>query len=179
MKKLFTILLTILISTVIFCGDVVTLNDQKSFEGKVTKIKNCIVTFKASDEKYYIPVTDIFSIQFEDINDKVYTSFMALADDDPDKCMKGQMDADMYHGKTGSHIALGVLFGPFAIIGAAVSSPTPQNGQSTYMMSKNKEFFSDPIYLSCYQKKARAKNVGNTAVGWGCWILLLLLLAGA
>lgn len=153
-------------------ADVITLNNQMSFSGKVKKIKNCEIKFKAKGEVYFIPAEDVFSVVFENPNDKVLAAYQEL--DDSEKCMKGRTDADLYHGKTGLHVALGVLFGPFAILGAALGNPSPDKGKDTYMMSKNRENFSDPAYLSCYKKKAKGQNVGNTALGWGAWILLLL-----
>lgn len=158
-------------------ADVLTLMNEMSFEGKVTKIKGCEVTFKVNHKKFTIPATEIFSIMFEDVNDEVYASYLQL--NDVEKCMKGQTDADMYHGKVGAHIAWGVLFGPFAIIGAAVANPSPHTGANTYMMSQNRELFSDPAYLMCYKKKAKGKNAGNAAIGWGCWVLFVLLMAAS
>jgi hypothetical protein len=174
MKTNATILLMFFISSIMFGGDIVTLNDQKSFDGKVKSIKNCVVKFKVNGETYFIPAYDIFSIEFENPNDKVLKAYLSL--DDPDKCLKGQQDADLYHGKAGAHVAYGVLFGPFALIGAAVASPTPQTGSKTLMMSKNKDLFSDTTYLVCYKKKAIGKNVGNAALGWAAWVLFVLMI---
>ena len=84
-------------------------------------------------------------------------------------------DADAFHDKCGLHFALGVLFGPFAMIGAAVSTPHPASGVNTATLSDNKDLFSDAEYLNCYKRKARGKNVGNSAVGWGTWLLFLLI----
>jgi hypothetical protein len=85
------------------------------------------------------------------------------------------MDAQAFHGKRGGHFVLGVLFGPFAVIGTAVSNPTPERGARTYMMSKNKELFSDPEYLTCYRKKAKGQLIGMEFLGWGAWILIVLV----
>lgn len=93
---------------------------------------------------------------------------------DPGKCLKGRQDADMYHGKGGAHFALGALFGPFAIIGAALANPTPQKGNETLQLSENQDMFDNPEYLQCYKKKAKKKNVGTAALGWLSWIILLL-----
>jgi hypothetical protein len=158
-------------------NDIIRLTNNLEFIGDVKKISNCYVKFKTNGEKYWIPVDDIHFIKFENPNDKVLLDYNKLSGSD--KCMKGQMDAEMYHGKKGGHIALGFLFGPFAMIGAAIAEPTPQRGQSTMMMSENKELFNDPSYLTCYKKKARAKNVGNAGIGWASWVLILLLAAGA
>jgi hypothetical protein len=74
------------------------------------------------------------------------------------------------------HVALGVLFGPFAVLGAAVSKPTPLKGKDTMALSQNKEMFSDSSYLNCYTKKARGQNVTNSLIGWGAWILFAILI---
>jgi len=61
------------------------------------------------------------------------------------------------------------------MIGTAVSDPTPEKGKQTYMMSDNKEQFSDPQYLSCYKKKAKGQLIGMEGAGWGTFLLLLLI----
>lgn len=172
MKKTFLLACLLLLTQLLFAADVITLTNQMVFAGKVKKIDQCMVKFKAGGEVYFIPGDDILSIAFEDPNDKVLLAYQELSD--PDKCLRGRNDAGLYHGKVGSHIALGALFGPFAIIGAAVASPTPVKGKDTYLMSKNREIFDDPAYLQCYKKSAKGKNVGNTALGWAAWILLIL-----
>ncbi|MDR2911227.1 MAG: hypothetical protein LBV47_07700 [Bacteroidales bacterium] len=157
-----------------FAADMLTLTNEMVFNGKITRIKNCMVTFRASDgNKYTIPANDIFSIQFEDMNDKVYTNYMQ--DMNSDKCMKGTLDAEYYHGKKGGHFVLGVLFGPFAMIGTAVSNPSPWKGKYTYMMSENKDNFNDLEYLSCYKKKAKGQLIGMEGLGWVTWILLVVI----
>jgi hypothetical protein len=60
------------------------------------------------------------------------------------------------------------------MIGTALSNPTPYRGINTLMMSKNKEQFSDPEYLTCYKKKAKGNLVLMELAGWGTWILLVL-----
>jgi hypothetical protein len=101
---------------------------------------------------------------------------MQLANDNQDKCLNGKLDAEHYHGKRGGHFVLGVLFGPFAMIGTLVSSPTPERGKQTYLMSKNKDRISDPLYLSCYKKKAKGQLIGMEGLGWAAWVLLTLML---
>jgi hypothetical protein len=44
------------------------------------------------------------------------------------------------------------------------------------MMSKNKDQFSDPAYLSCYKKKAKGQLIGMEGLGWAAWVLLLLVI---
>lgn len=176
MKKLTLTFTAILFAIASYAGDILTLNNQMVFEGKVSKIKNCAVVFKADGKKFIVPSSEIFSLQFENTEDKVYTDYIEMADGDPNKCLNGRLDAENYHGKKGGHFVLGFLFGPFAMIGTALSNPTPERGKQTYMMSKNKEQFSDPEYLSCYKKKAKGQLIGMEGLGWGFWILLFLVL---
>lgn len=157
-------------------NDILTLTSNQVFKGDVVKIKECNVVFKAENgEKYIVPANDINTLQFEDINNKVYTDYLLMAASDNSACLKGSADAKAFHGKGAFHVVMGVLFGPFAVIGAAVASPDPMSGSRTATMSKNSELFSDPIYLECYKKAAKGHNVGMTLAGWGMWVLLVLL----
>lgn len=149
-----------------------------AFEGKILRIKDCKVTFKdANGVKTNVPAGQIFYIQFEDPTDKVYKAYLSLQDTDPDKCLKGQTDAELYHGKVFGHVVLGILFGPFAVIGAALANPSPESGARTYLLSKNKEIFSDPNYLMCYKRKARSRNTVHTLIGWGTWIVSVVVVS--
>lgn len=179
MKKTVLVTLVICLTISVFSADILTLNNKMTFEGDVKKIKDCTVIFKADGKKYFIPAEDINSIKFENPRDKEFKSYIELLQIDPNNCLKGNLDADNYHGKAGFHVAMGVLFGPFAVIGAAVSSPSPYSGKETMMMSQNQKLFNDPVYLNCYQKKARAKNLGNTGLGWLAWVLIIVGLGSA
>ncbi len=178
MKRFTFTIAAILFAISCFAGDILTLNNHMVFEGKITKIKTCTVVFKTDGKNFSVPSSEIFSIQFEDLENKIYTDYMKMADGDPNKCLNGRLDAESYHGKKGVHFALGVLFGPFAIIGTALSNPTPERGKRTYMMSNNKDQFNDLEYLSCYKKKAKGQLIGAEALGWGAWILSVLVISG-
>lgn len=156
-------------------SDVVILNNQKVFTGEIIRVKGCEVVFKFNEEKFTIPMADIKALDFADVKSREYKRFNAFQSD-PESCAKGVNDATAYHGKGGLHFALGALFGPFTVIGAAISNPTPASGANTAALSSNKDLFNDAEYLTCYTKKARGKNVGNSAAGWGAWVLLILLL---
>jgi hypothetical protein len=175
MKKIAVTFISTLFVLSSYAGDILTLTNKMTFEGKVTKIKNCSVFFKADGNKFVVPVSDIYSVQFENVADKVYTDYMKMSVGDADKCLHGTLDAQNYHGKKVGHFFLGVLFGPFAMIGTALADPTPEKGKQTYMLSKNKDQFSDPQYLSCYKKKAKGQLIGMEALGWGAWIIIVLL----
>lgn len=173
MNKFVLTVTALLVTLTSFAGDILILNNERVFDGKVTKIKNCEVVFMTAGNKYKIPAADILAIEFADPTDKVYTKYMELASEDPNNCLQGNMDAENLHGKKGAHFALGFLFGPFALVGTALANPTPMKGKDTYMLSKNRELFDDPEYLICYRKKARAKLIAMEALGWGTAIVLI------
>ncbi len=176
MKKIMILILLMIITTVSFAGDVLILNNNKQFEGKIKRIKDCSVIFKVESHKYEIPATDIYSIQFEDSDNKVYTEYLEMLKKDPNLCMKGRLDAESLHGKKGGHFVLGFLFGPFAMIGTALSTPTPYTGKQTLANSNNKDSFNDLEYLNCYKKKVKGQLIGMEALGWSAFILLILIL---
>jgi len=176
MKKLILILSTFifLFSIPIYAGDFITFLDGKTMEVKIKRIKNCEIVIKFKKQKYFIPADSIFTIEFENPDNKIYQEYLKLSSSD--KCMRGQLDAAAYHGKGGGNFILGVLFGPFAVIGCAVGKSGPSRGANTFIMSENRELFNDAIYLTCYQKQARRKAITNAAIGWGAWILFVLLI---
>ena len=176
MKKITSILIVLLLGINVYSSDILTLNNEKVFTGKISKIKGCSVLFISEGNKYVIPASEIYFIQFENIESKVYTKYMEMGDDDPNKCLNGKLDAENFHGKKGGHIALGFLFGPFAILGTALANPTPDKGKRTYLLSENKDQFSDLEYISCYKKKAKGQLIGMEAIGWGALILLILII---
>jgi hypothetical protein len=158
-----------------FASDILRLNNSMAFEGKVVRIKKCEVVFRTKDAKYVIPGSEIHSIEFGDPQDQVYLNF--LESDDPNNCMKGRFDAENFHGKRGGHFLLGALFGPFAMIGTALSNPTPTRGRDTFALSPNKDLFGDPEYITCYKKRAKGQLIGMEAAGWGAWLAFLLIVS--
>ncbi|HRF79774.1 MAG TPA: hypothetical protein PL070_06780 [Flavobacteriales bacterium] len=176
MNKLTLLLTATMLCNTTIAADILTLTNEMTFEGKVLKIKDCAIVFQADGNKYVIPATDIHSITFENVADEVLVSYLNTLDGNPNKCLNGRLDAESYHGKKGGHFFLGVLFGPFAMIGTALANPTPQKGKRTYLLSQNKDQFNDLEYLSCYKRKAKGQLIGMEALGWGAWILLLLII---
>ena len=161
---------------IVLAADVITLNTQQTIEGKVTKIKHCVVTLKADEGKYQIPADHIYSIEFENKQDKVYLKYMDGLKVDPGKCVNGRLDAVNYHGKKSGHIAMGFLFGPFAMLGTALSDPTPEKGQLTLDMSDHPDLLQDPDYVSCYTKKAKGRLIGAETIGFGIAVLMIALI---
>ncbi|MDX9882458.1 MAG: hypothetical protein RBS73_10350 [Prolixibacteraceae bacterium] len=178
MKPIYLTLLIACISFSSFAGDILILKNELVYEGKIARIKNCELVFKIKGEKYVIPASDIYSVEFENPEDKVYSNYMKLAANDPNKCLSGSLDAENFHGKKGGHFVLGVLFGPFAMIGTALANPTPERGRHTLLKSQNNDQFNDLEYLTCYKRKARGQLILAEALGWGAWIVFVLAASG-
>lgn len=176
MKKLI-IFLFVVISVAVSAEDVLGLKNQMAFKGCIVGIEDSTIIFNAENEDYYVPFSDISFLLMEDSTKEIYSALQHLdvSDTNVNICQLAQVDADMYHGKKFGHFCLGVLFGPFSIIGTALSSPTPFKGSETPFLSQNSQYFSDPVYLSCYKKKAKGQLIGAEAIGWATWILLVLL----
>jgi hypothetical protein len=173
MKKLVCLIFLISITNSLFSKDILKLTNQLTFSGKVIYIKNCEIKFKATNGKIFkIPASDIHSVEFENSSDKVLTYYLNIIDSTTDKCLRGNLDGGRLHGKAGIHVGLGVLFGPFAVIGAAFGNPSPSKGSKTNRISENKNLFQDPTYLYCYKKEARQNNVKYTALGWLSWVVV-------
>jgi len=201
--RLFVFLLVLFLSiTSTFAQDIIILKNGNDIQAIVQEIGEDYVKYKKYDNvngpNYTLKKTEIFMIRYANGSKDVFAdntgSVVSVASipvttqqsveskeetqsgDPQNACYQGRMDAENYHGKGGAHFALGVLFGPFAMIGTAVSNPTPERGMNTYVMSKNKELFSDPTYINCYKKKAKGRLIGMEGAGWASWILLLLLI---
>jgi len=177
MNKLFSICFLITISFSGYSYNIpakLSLNNGMEFDGIIKKINDCSCQFKLNKEKYSIPLSDVSDIS---VYSEKYKNKIANLLSNQDNCLNGQTDADLHHGKGGAHFALGFFTGVIGIIGvAAIAKPDPYNGANTLALSKNKDDFNDPTYLSCYKKKAKGKLVGSTAIGLAGWIGLLLLL---
>lgn len=176
MKKLIFAAFAVLIANSALSSDILTMLDGKMYQVDVIRVKSCELTVKIENEKFVIPATEIQSIEFENVNDPEYLDFIKMNQFGGDACLSGQQDAENFHGKKGGHIALGVLFGPFAILGTALfADPDPSKGAKTASMSTNKQMFSDPAYLQCYKKEAKSGLIKAEAIGWAAWLIFLLL----
>ena len=174
MNKLILLVLTLLFFSSVSGRDILTLTNNQRFEGEIRKIKSCVLTFEVKRQVYLIPGEYIYSIEFEDSSCKVLTDYLSIGNGK--NCFKGYQDAKGLHGKTGGAFALGVLFGPLAIIGTALCSPTPDRGRSTITLSQNQDLFGDPQYLECYKKTARRNLVASAALGWFVSIVLFIVI---
>ena len=152
--------------------DIITLNNGMSFQGKIKEIKHCLVKYKIDNDPYFIPTDSIYSIHFESNEHKIRQKYLYEFASTNESCLKGKLDASSFHGKEGGHWILGFLFGPVSMLGTLMATPIPEKGKTTYLKSDNSELFNDPIYISCYKRRARGHLLKWEALGWGSWLLL-------
>ena len=173
--KRFVIVLTawLLVFSMAYAADVVVLKDGHGFTGKIKSIRDCTVKVKWEKGILLIPLEQVAYLEFEDPDDKTARDYLALPQDN--KCLLGQQDAEMFHGKYGGHVVLGIFFGPFAMLGTAIAQPYPYRGRHTPAMSQNKELFNDPEYAECYKRRAKGRLIGAEAIGWGAWLVIWLI----
>ena len=172
MKNLSLFLVTLTLALSVNAKDVLTLKNQQKFEGKILRIKDCSIVFKTNRVKYTIPSDDIYSVEFDNLQNKVYKNYVNRLASGENLCLKAKADAQRFHGKKAGHVILGVLFGPFAIIGTALSDPSPYKSSKTLIRSENREQFNEPEYLICYRKKAKDQLIAMEAVGWFIAIMI-------
>ncbi|MDA3867686.1 MAG: hypothetical protein PF489_13200 [Salinivirgaceae bacterium] len=177
MRHLITISIILFFSNTFFgANDIMTLNNEMKFKGEVKRVTDELVVFKAEGTRYKIPASEIFSLEFADTDSRVYRNYLGMANDEVSASVAGKLDAKAFHGKKAGHFILGFLFGPFAMLGTAASNPTPQRGKKTVGLSENKKMFNNSEYLKAYRKSAKGSLIGAEALGWGAWILLILML---
>ena len=150
--------------------DVLTLKSGLIFDVEVVKVKKRAVIAISDGEKLYIPAGDIESIVITSPASPVLKS-----GEFSDLMAAGANDAKNFHGKTVGHFFLGVFFGPIAMAGTAIASPTPYKGKMTPYASDNKDLFADPEYLSGYRKTAKRRLLISEAAGTVLFVAALFL----
>ena len=152
MKILPLLILFTSICTQSYAKDILTLTGKKKFNGEILKIKDCLITFKMNDNTYKIPATNIFSIQFENAENKIYRKHLKKSLSSPeDVCLNANIN-DGSNNKDEVAIIKGVFFGPFANINAELIKSYKLKNSAPDINTGEKEIFSDPDYLKFYLK---------------------------
>lgn len=79
-------------------------------------------------------------------------------------CIKAQNDANIYHGHRELDFVFGFFAGPFAVINYLMIDY--QITEKTIILSENEKYFSDPIYIECYTKRAKRNRLVSILWGW-------------
>ena len=150
-------------------GDILTLKTEKIFERKVPKIKDYSIVFEAKGKKNIVFSSLIFSIHLKGKNEAVTTRYMNLVLSDSNKYLNASGDAQKYHVKKGGHFVFGVLFHSSEMIGTTFSILKPDIVKHIYIISKNKELFSEPYYLisKLLEEKSKKKTFNNGSFRMG------------
>lgn len=152
-------------------SDILTLHNGQVFEGKLLHIGACDIDFKFNGESFTIPADDIALVELERMS-KRRERRLARVITEEGNCWKGTQDGSN-HGHGGGHFALGFLFGPFGVIGCALSNRTPHKS-ANMISNQNNNLWNNGEYLDCYKKSANGKAVGTSAIGFAVWLVFLL-----
>ncbi len=92
-----------------------------------------------------------------------------VMDNDVDVCLRAYNDTIARPPL--AQLLWGVLFGPVTIIYDLVKTYHPLHDRRVLLLSKNKGYFSDPVYLECYSYRAKTNATLQAAGGWATWLL--------
>ena len=86
---------------------------------------------------------------------------------------KGQMDGKAFVKNTAGNMILGLFTGLIGV--GVVALASNQSPSFEAMAGPNKDIVGNPGYREGYKKGAKGKAIGHTSIGFGIWIVLLLL----
>ncbi len=157
MKK-FLLLLAFLPLTLLG-KDLIVLQSGQTFEGHVIKISHRHLHFACEGKDYRIPARDLKFVGLE-----------SLTADDVDVCLRAYNDTRL-RGRHWHNFFGGVFFGPVTVIYDLIKTYHPLHDRRVLLLSKNKGHFSDPVYLECYNYRAKTNATLQAAAGWAIWIV--------
>ena len=166
MKKF--LLLLAFLPLALMAKDIVVLQNGHRFEGEVVKISKNHLVFAASGERYRIPASDLAYVGLEALEPVSEEAAFS----DVDVCLRAYNDTRL-RGRHWHNFFGGVLFGPATIIYDLVKTYHPLHDRRVLLLSKNKGYFSDPVYLECYTYRAKTNATLQAAGGWATWLLFL------
>jgi hypothetical protein len=139
--------------------DIVVLQNGHSFEGDVVRIGQRFLHFESQGTRYRIPAADLRYVGLDEV-----------MDNDVDVCLRAYNDTRL-RGRHWHNFFGGVLFGPVTIIYDLVKTYHPLHDRRVLLLSKNKGYFSDPVYLECYSYRAKTNATLQAAGGWATWLI--------
>lgn len=173
MKKILFLSLTLLIVSIAFGKDKITLKDGQSIKGEIVHLEQDKVIIQKGKSNQEFTSEQVAYIEFDLKNVKI----SKLLSDNMNEFnyLEGKDDAQLYHKRFGGNFALGFLFGAFGFIGVAVGNvQDPPAGIPDYADKMNS---SD--YREGYRKTGKGKNLGAAGAGWAVGFILLLIISAA
>ena len=162
MKKIVTFLFALSLFP-LQAMDLLILNSGKAFSGEVIRASKRNLTFKAYNNTFVIPLSDIAFVGLDEI---------AGNNDDPSKlCLAASNDARL-RGRVFNNLLAGGIFGPLAIGYDLLKNYGPKDDWKVVLHSSNAAHFNDPTYLYCYNRQAKLHATAAAAVGmivWPAW----------
>lgn len=179
MKRIFFVLLLTCVVNLCHGNDVVVLKNGITIECSISSINNTIISYQ-ENEKSKLSTVSLEEVMFLQIDPKNKSLLRQMRKDfkkikrglQVDSCHEGITDANTFHKRAGGNFALGFFFGVFGLIGTAVGNPKMPH----YYPIADTSNLSDPTYIQCFSRKAKGKNIGNAAIGWGVSIVLSAIL---
>ena len=155
MKKIVTFLFALSLFP-LEAMDVLILNSGKAFSGEVIRASKRNLTFKADNNTFVIPLSDIAFVGLDKI---------AGNNDDPSKlCVAASNDARL-RGRIFSNLLAGGIFGPLAVGYDLLKNYRPKDDWKVVLHSPNAAYFNDPTYLYCYNRQANLHATVAAVVG--------------
>ncbi len=140
--------------------DLIVLQSGLRFEGHIVRMTAHHLVFENEGQRYRIPATDLAMVGLD----------AAASLDDVSTCLRAYNDTRL-RGRQWHNFFGGVLFGPVTVIYDLVKTYHPLKDERVLLLSRNKGYFSDPIYLECYSYRAKTTATLQAAGGWATWIL--------
>jgi hypothetical protein len=177
--------------------DLITLHTQEAIRAKVVEVTPLLIKYNLEgtvSPLYTIAKTSVHIIRYGDGRSDTFSLAPEpepLPEEKRDTifyggsrarlikmtpCSRGEYDAKHYHLHGGKNFAVGFLGGFWGVIAVAAIPP----GKPAVDISTPPEIMDDPAYQTCYEDKAKKKNLSSAVTGWvsRAGIVILLLVAG-
>lgn len=162
-------------------NDVIIDTLGNSVECQVEEITIDAIKYRTADNLqgplYIIPKASVYKIVFKNGKEEIFTKKAALdyvhtptiqphntttntLTNTSNKCLAGQSDAELYHNRIGGNFFLGFAIGVFGVGFVALGDV-----KSPSLVYVSAEKASDPVYMNCYNKKAKQKNIRSAIMG--------------
>lgn len=173
MKQFFLLLLSVCLSFAAQ-ADFIQLTNGDLFEGKVLKVYEGELLFKTEAGTYFIPQQDLQCVNLDHRSkrkEKALDDMFATPAEDT--CSRGSVAGGM-HGHGFGQFCAG-FFGSLIGVGIVmIVDKTPSKSKNLLMVADDRDVWTDPSYLACYDKAAKKKALTNSGLGMLTYVVLYL-----